>query len=431
MHKNELPQDLLAEKSLIGCLILDGRTFDEISDLGIEKPDFHHPQYGIIFDTIKDLCLEHLPVDYVTLCNRLSNNKLLDTLGEEDFRGRAYITQIIEDQISTANVYYYAQIVKEKSILRNVITTAYKVAEDGKKYQGNTKDFLYEVESKFFKMTGQVKSGGLKKLMSCLKENLISLETSGQAVGEIAGIPTGFVDLDKKLLGLQSGQLVIVAARPGMGKTSFAINIGIYIAKTMELPILVFSLEMLAPELSMRILASEAKIDSRRLKTKDFNDSDLRKMAKTVKDMDILSEGRKITAEHGLGMVIVDYVQLMRSVSNNPSREQQISEISRSLKQMAKELDCPVMALSQLNRAVESRTDKRPMVSDLRESGSLEQDADIVMLIYRDEVYHKETKEPGVAEIILGKNRSGETGSVKLKWFGEYTTFANLTQNGN
>lgn len=434
---NELPHDILAEKSLLGCLLIDSAAFDEVNDLRIEKEDFYHPQYGVIFEAIADLSSMQKPVDYVSTCAKLTDMGSLEMVG-----GQSAVLGLIEEQASAANVYHYGKIVKDKSVLRRIIRTAERVVAQGKNFVGNVPDFIQDVESSFFKLTNQTKTGGLRILKNFLMENLKDLGDLDRKRGEIAGIPTGFPMLDKRLLGMQPGQLIILAARPAMGKTSLALSLLMNSVKSTGLPVAFFSLEMLAPELSMRILSSQACIDSFRLRTKNYLESDLRQITDAVQELSqlpimiddaadqtlltIRSQCRKIKAEQGIGLVIIDYLQLMKSHTNNPSREQQISEISRGLKNLAKELQCPIMALSQLNRAVESRPDKRPMVSDLRESGSIEQDADIVMLIYRDEVYNKETKDKGIAEIIVGKNRAGEPGTTKLAWIGSQTKFANL-----
>ncbi|MGB0452682.1 MAG: replicative DNA helicase [Bacteriovoracaceae bacterium] len=435
----ELPHDLLAEKSLLGCLIIDNSAFDEIADLKLVAEDFYHPAYGKIFDAIQDLVLANKPIDYVTLCSKLSERGQLESLG-----GQSFIIEIVEEQASAAHIYDYAKIVKEKSSLRDIVKTAQRVADLGKTFSGKTEDFIQEVEASFFKLTNEAKSGGMIKLNSTLRANLKKLEDTSRKPGEIAGIPTNYTDLDKILLGLQPGQLIVLAARPAMGKTALALNFGVNAVETTGLPIAIFSLEMMAEELSMRILTSTAKVPAAKVRMKDFNDTDLRNIGTAVQKLsnfpiyindnggttvlDILSQCRKIKAEEGLGMIIIDYLQLMKSHTGNPSREQQIAEISRSLKSMAKELECPVIALSQLNRGVESRPNKRPNTSDLRESGAIEQDADIVMFIYRDEYYNQDTKEPGVAEVILGKNRAGSTGTVKLAFIGAYTSFEPLSQ---
>ena len=434
---NELPHDLLAEKSLIGCLLVDGSVYDEISDLAIMSRDFHHPRYGIVFDVIKDLANTNNPIDYVTVCSKLSDISKLEQIG-----GKSFILEMTEAQASAANVYHYAKIIKDKSSLRNIIRTAMDVAQKGKSFQGKIDDFITDVESSFFKLTNDAKSGKIVKLGDCLNRNMKMLEDPAHAPGKISGLSTGYDELDRILLGMQSGQFIVIAARPAMGKTALAMNILINACKRHPLPMVIFSLEMMAEELSKRVLAAEAKIPANLLRTKNFRADDIRELGDVVQNLseypvfindsgestiyDILSQCRKIKAEQGLGLIVVDYLQLMRSHSNNPSREQQISEISRGLKTMAKELECPVIGLSQLNRAAESRPNKRPNTAELRESGAIEQDADIVMLIYRDEVYDPNTKEPGVAEIIVAKNRNGKTGTVKLTWLGEYTCFENL-----
>jgi replicative DNA helicase len=295
-------------------------------------------------------------------------------------------------------------------------------------------------------LTLDTRKEGLIQINSILKLNLLDFDHNGRKPGELTGLSTGFPQLDNYLLGMQPGQLLVLAARPGMGKTSLALNIGINSVDHSGLPIAIFSLEMMAKELTLRLLSGRAKVDSKKLKSKTFSEMDLRNIGKAIKEFsdlpifindqrvslyDIQSQSRRIKSEFGLGMVIVDYLQLMKPPSNNPNREQQISEISRGFKEMAKELECPVLALSQLNRSAENRPgNKRPNVSDLRESGAIEQDADVVMMIYRDEAYNPDTKDKGIAEVLIGKNRNGETGTVKLSWMGKYTSFENLYNEG-
>ena len=428
-EKKELPRDLLAEKSLIGCLVIDGRVFDEIIEFSLEKSDFYHHHYGLIFDGLKQLSDENKPIDYVTLSSKLDESGHLEVIG-----GNSTLLEIIEEEASIANASSYAKVVKEKSVLRQIIKTAMKVSKEGLSYNGN-------VEAQFFNLTQDSRVEGMKKLNSCLKDNLKELEDSSRRPGEISGISTGYPKLDALLLGMQPGQLIVLAARPAMGKTSLAMNISVNTCEATGLPVAVFSLEMLAAELSMRLLTGKAKVDSRRVRKKEFLDNDLRNIGMAIKELsslpifindstvsilDIKSHCRRIKSEHGLGLIVIDYLQLLKSHTNNPSREQQISEMSRGLKELAKELEVPVITLSQLNRSVEGRPEKRPNVSDLRESGAIEQDADIVMMVYRDEVYRPDTKDKGIAEIIVGKNRSGETGTAKLAWVGSYTSFENL-----
>jgi len=434
----ELPHDILAEQSLLGSLIIDGSCFDEISNLKLDKADFYHPQYGHIFDAIGELALDNQPIDYVTVCSKLTERGLLDVVGGQDA-----IVSLGEGQASSANVYHYGKTVKDKSSIRNIVKEAGRVVEMGMGYTGSTEDFFQDVEGRFFNLTNDAKSSALVNLKSCLKMNLKELEDTARNPGEIQGLSTGYDRLDELLLGLQAGQLIVLAARPAMGKTALALNIALNSCSLSGLPVAVFSLEMLANELSMRLLSQKAKVDSKRIRMKNFLDTDLRSIGKAVSELsslpifisdsasltvlDIMSQCRKIKSEQGLGLIVIDYLQLMRSHTNNPSREQQISEISRYLKNMAKELKCPVIALSQLNRGVESRPNKRPNTADLRESGAIEQDADIVMFIYRDEYYNPDTKEPGIAEVIVGKNRAGEAGTAKLTWVGPYTSFENIS----
>lgn len=438
----ELPHDLLAEKSLIGCLLMDSQSFDEISDLKIAPVDFYHPQYATIYDAVHDLAVNNKPIDYVTVSSRLNEEGKLEGIG-----GANTLTEIGDDMASAANIYHYAKTVKDKASLREIVRTSQRVSEMGMDYTGKVEEFIQEVEASFFKITNDAKSGKMMKLNSCLRENLKELEDTSRAAGEIQGLPTGYKKLDELLLGLQAGQLVVLAARPAMGKTALALNLAVNVCEATNLPIAIFSLEMVAKELSMRLLSSRAKVDGKRIRTKDFQDMDLKKLGRSIQDLssypifindsgettilDIQSQCRKIQSEHGLGLIIIDYLQLMSSHNKNLPREQQISEMSRGLKTLAKELECPVIALSQLNRGVEARPNKRPTTADLRESGAIEQDADIVMFVYRDEVYNPDTKEPGVAEIIVGKNRGGEIGTAKLSWVGAHVSFENLSFSDN
>lgn len=434
----ELPHDLLAEKTLIGCLLIDGSSFDEISDLKLVRDHFFHPKYGIVYEALADLAYGNSPIDYVTTCAKLKEKGQLEEIG-----GESFVIEITQDQASAANIYHYAKIVKDKASMRELVRTAMRVAEMGVNYKGQAQEFIQEVEASFFKLTNEAKSGGMVRLKDSLFQNLKELEDTSRQKGEIQGIPTGYPALDRYLLGLQPGQLVVLAARPAMGKTSLALNLAVNSCLESQLPVAIFSLEMISNELSMRVLSSRARVDSKRIRSKDLFEQDLDRIGDAAQELaglpiyindsggstvlDIQSQCRKIKAESGLGMIVIDYLQLLNTHNKALPREQQISEMSRSLKNMAKELECPVIALSQLNRSLESRPNKRPNISDLRESGAIEQDADIVMFVYRDEVYHPDTKEPGVAEIIIGKNRSGETGMAKVAWVGAYTSFENLS----
>ncbi len=434
-NSHELPHDLGAEKALLGCLLIDNSSFDEISDVGIHPEDFYHPQFGIIYSAIKELNLESMPFDIVTVSSKLNDNGKLEKIG-----GQSGLISICDDVGSSANVEHYAKLIKQKSVLRDVVRTATRIMQSGTNFTGDVESFLQDVESSFFKLTSQTKGNKMTSLKEALYENLKELEQPARAKGEISGISTGFRSLDNRLLGLQPGQLVIIAARPGLGKTALALNWAVAAAKQTSLPVAVFSYEMMYAELSMRLLASEACIDGRKLKTKDFNEMDLRAISGAIQKLsnlpiyindtgstnliDIRSYCRKIKAEKGLAMVVIDYLQLMPPHQAKQSREQEIAEISRGIKMLANELEVPIVALSQLNRSAASRTDRRPQLQDLRESGSIEQDANIVCLIHREEAYDPNTPKKGVAEIIIAKNRNGEPGTVELAWIGSQTKFA-------
>jgi replicative DNA helicase len=434
---NELPHDIGAEKALLGSLLIDNKSFDEVSDIGLVMDDFYHPQYATIFEAIKDLYLESQPFDLIMVASKLNDHGKLEKVG-----GQTALVNICDDTGSAANIEHYAKIIKQKSILREVVRTASRVVQSGTNFSGDVESFLAEVESSFFKLTAQSKNNKMISLKEALYENLKELERPARAKGEITGVSTGFNSMDVRLLGLQPGQLIIMAARPGMGKTALALNWAVAAAKQTNQAVAVFSYEMMYAELSMRLLASEACVDARKLKTKDFNEMDLRAISGAIQKLsnlklfindngstnliDIRSYCRKLKAEQGLAMIVVDYLQLMPMHVKKQNREQEIAELSRGLKMMASELGIPVVALSQLNRSAAARTDRRPQLQDLRESGSLEQDANIVVLIHREDYYDPMTPKKGVAEIIIAKNRNGEPGTVELSWIGSQTKFAEL-----
>lgn len=434
---NELPHDVAAEKALLGCLLIDNSSFDEISDVNLDPQDFYHPQYSIIFQAVKDLHLEAMPFDIVTVASKLNDHGKLEKIG-----GQNALVTICDEIGSAANVEYYAQLIKQKSVLREVVRTATRVMQTGTNFNGNIEDFLSEVEASFFKLTSTTKNNKMIPLKQALWENLKELEKPARAKGEIMGVSTGFQSIDRSLLGLQPGQLVLIAARPGMGKTALALNWAVAAAKQTNMAVAVFSYEMMYAELSMRLLASEACVDGRKLKTKEFNELDLRAISNAVQKLsnlklyindsgstnliDIRSFCRKLKAEQGLAMIVVDYLQIMPMHIKKQNREQEIAELSRGFKMLANELGVPVVALSQLNRTAASRTDRRPQLQDLRESGSLEQDANIVCLIHREDYYDPNTPKKGIAEIIIAKNRNGEPGTIELSWIGSQTKFADL-----
>jgi replicative DNA helicase len=437
----ELPHDIKAERALIASLILNQNVFDDISDLKIVEDDFYDPRLSKIYKGIFELHARNKPVDFVTVNSVLKDLNLLELIG-----GSNFLTSIVDDHVTDANAYGYGNIVKEKSTLRRIIKTSLEIAHDGFEYEGHVKDFVTDVETKYFKLTTQSKGNKTKSIYSLIQANLKTLEDTSRNIGEIQGLSSGFKEVDKLLMGLRGGQLIIIGARPGMGKSALALNMAYHACEQTNLPVVIFSLEMGGEELSMRLLSSVSKVNGHKFKMKSFMPPDLSAIAKATKTitklpifiddssattlMEIMSICRKKKSEDGIGLVVIDYLQLM-GVNPKVPREQQISEISRGLKNMAKDLDCPVIALSQLNRESEAGNktgggSRRPNSSNLRESGAIEQDADVIMMIYRDEVYNKDTKEVGVAEIIITKNRGGETGVAKLGWVGAYTSFENL-----
>ena len=434
----ELPHAFAPAKTVLGPLLIDNRSFDEISDLGLKADDFYHPQYGMIFEAMRELHVGSSPFDMVTVSSRLNDSGRLEKVG-----GQTALVSLAEDIPSAANVQAYAKLVKQKAVLREVVRTASRVVQAGTNFVGDVQDFLGEVESNFFKLTSQGKQNRLYTLRESLQTGLKELERTDRMKGEISGLPTGFNSIDKKLLGLQPGQLIVIAARPGVGKTSLVLNWATNAAKhTKTGAIALYSMEMLTAELSLRILSSEANIDSRKLRMKDFGPHDMKNMLTAVNELsrlpivindsgattliDIRSQCRRLKAEQGLSLIVIDYLQLMQPHIRKPSREQEISEISRGLKELAKELSVPIIALSQLNRSSEARTDKRPQLSDLRESGAIEQDADIVLLIHRPDVADPNSPKKGIATVIVAKNRAGEPGDIDLAWIGAQTKFAEL-----
>jgi replicative DNA helicase len=436
----ELPHDFLAERAVIGSLIIDNKAFDLISDISLEPEDFYNNQYSLIYKAIYDLAADSKPFDLVSICAYLNDLGKLEVIG-----GQSTIVDMMEDTASSANIEHYARLVKNKSVLRNIVRNSMRITEEGTNFVGNIDEFIDEVESSFFKLASQTKVNKTRSLKDALRDNLKELERTDREAGEISGLSTGFPSVDKRILGMQAGQMIIIAARPGMGKTSFALNLAVNSCKAANLPVVIYSYEMVSTELSGRILSSEANVDSRKIRTKDYTDMDLRNMAHAIQNLstlpiyvndnagttllDIKSFCRKLKTDQGLGLIVIDYLQLMKPHIRKQSREQEIAEISRGIKELAKELECPIIAMSQLNRSAASRTDRRPQLQDLRESGSIEQDADMVMLLHREDYYDENTPDKGVAEVIIAKNRAGEAGTVKMAWIGAQTKFAELQFN--
>jgi len=435
--KRVMPHSTEAEQSVIGSMLLDREAIMTVVEM-LTREDFYNPMYGLLFEIITELFNEGKPADILTVQNRLK---------EKDAPPEAYelkyFNELIGSVPTSANVRFYAEIVKNEAIKRRTIKVTEAIANDCYLGKKDTDEILADTEKQIFELVQRRGSGDTEDIRTIVLKTIENIENAAKNRGAVTGIATGFYDLDYKTAGLQRSDLILVAARPSMGKTAFVLNIAEFVALKSKIPTAIFSLEMSRTQLVNRILAMNSKVDSQTMRTGDLKDEDWAKLMESarltgesplmiddtpgISIQELRSKCRKFKLEKNLGLVIIDYLQLMSGGKKSESRQQEISEISRSLKALAREINCPVIALSQLSRAVESRDDKRPMLSDLRESGAIEQDADVVMFIYRDEYYTKEKcEEPGVSEIIIGKQRNGPTGTVKLAWLGNYTKFANL-----
>ena len=426
--KRILPHSIEAEQSVIGSMILDRDAILVASEI-LTSDDFYQKQYGIIFDAMVELCNEGQPVDLITLQNRLKEKEL-----PPDISSMEYVRDLIAAVPTSANVKYYANIVSEKAVLRRLIRTTEEVANACYLEKDSTETILEESEKKLFNILQRTNGSDYVPIQQVVLNAVSNIEKASKLKGSVTGIPTGFVDLDYKTSGMHASDLVLIAARPSMGKTAFVLNIAQYMAFRKDVTVAIFSLEMSKEQLVNRLLAMESHVDSQNLRTGNLKDEDWTKLVEGA-DIDdtpgisiaeLRSKCRKYKLEHNLGIIMIDYLQLMSGSGKSDSRQQEISDISRSLKALAREIDVPVIALSQLSRAVEQRPDHRPMLSDLRESGAIEQDADVVMFIYRDDYYHKDTEKKDIAEIIIAKQRNGPIGTVELVWLPRYTQFVNM-----
>ncbi|HUH66483.1 MAG TPA: replicative DNA helicase [Syntrophales bacterium] len=435
------PQNLEAEQSVIGGILLDNQAINTVLEI-LDADDFYSEANRKIFQAIVELYDRNEPSDLITLSNILKSKKQLDQVG-----GASYLSSLADNVPSAANIDHYAKILKEKSILRKLIGTATDIL--GKSYSAGTDidTVLDEAERAIFDISENKIKPAFSPFKDIIKESVRTIERLYERKELVTGVPTGFDNLDDKTAGLQKSELIIIAGRPSMGKTAFALNIGQHAALEANIPVAIFSLEMSKEQLALRMLSSEARVDSQRIRRGFLGEADWPKLitaagrlseapiyiddtpAMTVLEMK--AKARRLKSSVNLGLIILDYLQLMRSGGYRESREQEISEISRSLKALAKELDLPVVALSQLNRKVEDRGDKRPQMADLRDSGAIEQDADVIAFIYRDEIYNKSEANPekGIAEIIIGKQRNGPTGVVKLLFQDKFTKFDNLARS--
>lgn len=430
------PHNSEAEQSVIGSIIMDKDAIITASEI-LTAEDFYDHQYGILFEAINDLYSEGKPVDLVTLQENLREKSVPPELCSLEF-----IASLVKAVPTSANIKYYATIVSEKALLRRLIKITENITNNCYLDKEKIEVILEDTEKEIFNILQKRGTSEFVSIKDIVVNSLNNIEAASKLKGSVTGVATGFYDLDYKTAGLQPSDLILIAARPSMGKTAFALNIAEYVAVRSNTATAIFSLEMSKIQLVNRILSMNSKVDSQSIRTGQLKDDDwvnLMDSARVIGESGLIiddtpgisitelrSKCRKYKLEYNLGLVIIDYLQLMSGSKKSESRQQEISEISRSLKALAREINCPVVALSQLSRAVEQRPDKRPMLSDLRESGAIEQDADVVMFIYRDEYYNHDSEDKGVAEIIIGKQRNGPTGTIKLAYLAQYTQFRNL-----
>ncbi|RXE58852.1 replicative DNA helicase [Acetivibrio mesophilus] len=430
------PQNIEAEQSVIGAILLDKEVLSSVTEI-ISSKDFYREDHREIFEAIMDLYEKAEPIDLITVSEQLKVRGSLEGVG-----GLEYLTNLASSVPTTANAKHYAKIVEEKSVLRRLIRASSEIVNMGYEASEEVSYVLDKAEKNIFDVLQKRNTQGFFPIKDVLIDTFNQLEELYNSKGYVTGIPTGFADLDYKTAGLQNSDLVLIAARPAMGKTSFVLNIAQHAAIHARVPVAIFSLEMSKEQLVNRMLCCEAMVDSQKMRTGKLEDSDWQKVARAlgplseapiyiddtpgVSVMEIRAKCRRLKIEKNLGLVVIDYLQLMQGRGKGDSRQQEISEISRSLKILAKEIDVPVLTLSQLSRAPELRTDHRPILSDLRESGAIEQDADIVMFLYRDDYYNPDSEKKNIAEVIIAKHRHGSTGTVDLAWLGQYTKFANL-----
>lgn len=429
------PQNIEAEQSILGSMLLSRDAIIDASEV-LKGEDFYKESNKKLFEIIMDMFEKNIPVDLITIVDELRRQNLLEAVG-----GIEYITNLSSSVISTANVSHYASLVREKAILRRLIKASSEIMEMG--YQeDDVRNVLDIAEQKIFDIAQGRNTSNFVPIKDVLMNTFYNIEKLYKNKGHLTGIPSGFPDLDLKTSGFQPSDFILVAARPSMGKTSFALNIAQNAALFTNLPVAIFSLEMSKEQLVNRMICSTANIDSQKLRTGNLDDDDWPKLAAAmaplstapiyiddtpgISVMDIRAKCRRLKLEKNLGMVLIDYLQLMQGKGNPESRQQEVSEISRSLKGLARELQVPIVTLSQLSRAPEARSDHRPVLSDIRESGAIEQDADIVMFLYRDDYYNKDSEKKNIAELIIAKHRNGPTGTVELLWMGR--VYLNLVQ---
>ena len=433
--KRVLPHSVEAEQSVIGSMIMDREAIVVASEI-VTGDDFYSKQYGVLFDTMVELNNEGKPVDVVTLQDRLKEKEVPPEVSSLEF-----IAELVAGVPTSANIKYYANIVAEKATLRKLIKLNEEIANTCYVGKESLEYILEDTEKRVFDLVQRRNTGEFVPIREVVMNAMDKIEKASRNNGVVTGIPTGFIDLDYRTAGMQPSDLVLIAARPSMGKTAFVLNIAQHVAFKQNKTVAIFSLEMSKEQLVNRLFALESQVDSQNIRTGQLNDTEWEKLIETagiigksnliiddtpgISIAELRSKCRKYKLEHNLAMIIIDYLQLMSGSGKSDSRQQEISDISRSLKAIARELSVPVLALSQLSRAVEQRPDHRPMLSDLRESGAIEQDADVVMFIYRDDYYNHDTEKKDIAEIIIAKQRNGPIGTVELAWIPKYTKFAN------
>lgn len=434
--RKKQPYNMEAEQSVIGSMLMDRDAIATVNDM-LTKDDFYNAQYGLLFEHMSALFKEGKPVDIVTLSNRLKENNV-----SEEIAGMKYIGDILDSVPTSANAKYYAQIVADKSLLRKMIKLNEDIEKDCYLDTNDVDGLLEKAEQGVFQLIKERNGGSdFTQIDKIIIDVIDQIEAASKMNTRVTGIPTGFIDLDNMLTGLHGSELILVAARPAMGKTAFVLNIAHEVAVKKKKTTAIFSLEMSKEQLVTRMIAMDSLVNSQKIMTGQLAEDEWDKIADSTETIaeaplfiddnsaitiaDLRSKCRKLKQNNDLSLIIIDYLQLMSTTKHVESRQQFISDMSRSLKVLARELDVPVIALSQLNRAVDSRPDHKPVLADLRESGAIEQDADVVMFIYRDDYYNPDTEKKGIADIIIAKQRKGSVGSVELVWLQDYTKFAN------
>ncbi|MFY9176999.1 MAG: replicative DNA helicase [Caldicoprobacterales bacterium] len=432
------PHNMEAEQSVLGCMLLDKESVATATDF-LDSDDFYADAHKEIFDSMVEIYDRGEPVDLVTVTEQLRQRGTLEAVG-----GVVYLSDLSMTVPSTANIKYYVDIVEEKAILRRLIAACNDIIKQSYEAREEIDLIIDHAEKSIFEITQRNTVSDFEPIKTVLLDTYAKIEEMSKNKGKIIGVPTGFHDFDQKTSGLQPSDFVLIAARPSMGKTSFVLNVAQYAAIRANVPVAIFSLEMSKEQLVQRMLSAEANVELQKIRTGDLSEEEWIKLVEAagplsqapiyiddtpgISVMEMRSKARRLKLEKGLGMIVIDYLQLMSGRGRAENRQQEISEISRSLKALARELSVPVVTLSQLSRAPEARTDHRPMLSDLRESGAIEQDADLVAFLYRDEYYNPDTEKKNIAEVIIAKQRNGPTGTVELVWLGQYTKFANYAK---